>query len=102
MHKQEILIKLKEVKYKNYPNSEFISKYGLYLPSYVDLKKKDLDKLRGINSQATPGRRRPASLPPGDSPGKEKGEEKGDEKMREAEAEIKERGRSREGPVRDK
>ena len=48
MHKQEILIKLKEVKYKKYPNSEFISKYGLYLPSYVDLKKKDLDKIINI------------------------------------------------------
>ena len=48
MHKQEILIKMKQVKYKNYPNSEFISKYGLYLPSYVDLKKRDLDKIINI------------------------------------------------------
>ena len=45
MHKQNILKKMKLVKYKNFPNSEYISTYGLYLPSYLGLKKKDLDRI---------------------------------------------------------
>ena len=43
--KQNILKKMKLVKYKNFPNSEYISTYGLYLPSYLGLKKKDLDRI---------------------------------------------------------
>jgi len=45
MHKQNILKKMKLVKSKNFPNSEYISTYGLYLPSYLGLKKKDLDRI---------------------------------------------------------
>ena len=45
MHKQNILKKMKVVKSKNFPNSEYISTYGLYLPSYLGLKKKDLDRI---------------------------------------------------------
>tara|TARA_B100000959_G_C14489353_1_gene422604 strand:- start:113 stop:277 length:165 start_codon:yes stop_codon:yes gene_type:complete len=45
MHKQDILKKMKIIKSKKYPNSEYISNYGLYLPSFVGLKKKELDKV---------------------------------------------------------
>ena len=45
MHKQNILKKMKLIKSKNFPNSEYISTYGLYLPSYLGLKKKDLDRI---------------------------------------------------------
>ena len=36
-------IKIK--KSKKHTNSEYISNYGLYLPSFVGLKKKDLDRI---------------------------------------------------------
>ena len=45
MHKQDILKKMKIIKSKKYPNSEYISNYGIYLPSFVGLKKKELDKV---------------------------------------------------------
>jgi len=42
MHKQKILKKFKCNFLDSFPNSEFISKYGLYLPSYYALKNKDV------------------------------------------------------------
>ena len=45
MHKQNILKKMKIVKSEKFPNSEYISNYGLYLPSYVGIRKKELDKV---------------------------------------------------------
>ena len=39
MNKQKILKKLKLVnKNEKFPNSEYISKYGIYLPSSINLK----------------------------------------------------------------
>ena len=40
MHKQKILKNFLKQKNETFENSEYISKYGLYLPSYFDLKKK--------------------------------------------------------------
>ncbi len=42
MHKQKILKKFKCNFSDKFPNSEFISKYGLYLPSYYLLKNRDI------------------------------------------------------------
>ena len=42
MHKQKILKKIYKQKKEHFPNSNYISKYGLYLPSYFSLKKKDI------------------------------------------------------------
>ena len=44
MHKQNVFKKMKIFKNKNtYPNSEFLSKNGLYLPSGIGLKNKEID-----------------------------------------------------------
>ena len=45
MHQQSIFKKLGLFKNQKYPNSSYISKYGLYLPSYFELKKKEIDKI---------------------------------------------------------
>ena len=45
MHQQSIFKKLGLFKNQKYPNSSHISKYGLYLPSYFELKKKEIDKI---------------------------------------------------------
>ena len=42
MHKQEIFLKQKTFKKKKFPNSEHLSKYGLYLPSGLLLKKREI------------------------------------------------------------
>jgi len=42
MNKQKILAKYIRQKKDKFPNSEYISKYGFYLPAYFDLKKKDI------------------------------------------------------------
>ena len=42
MNKQKILKKYIKQRNENFKNSDYISKYGLYLPSYFDLKKKDI------------------------------------------------------------
>jgi len=42
MHKQKILKKYKFSKSKQYKNSEYISKYGLYLPSSLSIKKTEI------------------------------------------------------------
>ncbi len=43
MHKQKILKYLNISKSKNFPNSEYISKYGFYLPSSLSLKNSEID-----------------------------------------------------------
>ncbi len=43
MHKQKILKNLKMKNSKQFPNSEYISKYGFYLPSSLSLKNSDID-----------------------------------------------------------
>ena len=42
MHKQKIFLNKKIFREKNFPNSNYISKYGLYLPSSIMLKKKEI------------------------------------------------------------
>ena len=51
MHKQKILKKMKLVKNQKFPVSEYISDYGLYLPSYLGLKKRDIDKIVNVLNQ---------------------------------------------------
>ena len=43
MHEQHIFKKMKIFKNKKFPNSSYLARYGLYLPSYFKLKKKDID-----------------------------------------------------------
>jgi perosamine synthetase len=45
MNKQKILSDFLKKDKDKYPNSEHISKYGLYLPSYFDLKTKDVEAI---------------------------------------------------------
>ena len=42
MNKQKILKNYLNKDKDNFKNSEYLSKYGLYLPSYSSLKKKDI------------------------------------------------------------
>ena len=48
MHQQSIFKKLKLFKNQNYPNSTYLSKYGLYVPSYLLLKKKEINKISNV------------------------------------------------------
>ena len=48
MHQQSIFKKLKLFKNQNYPNSTYLSKYGLYVPSYFILKKKEINKISNV------------------------------------------------------
>ena len=48
MHKQDIFKKMKMFKNKKFPNSSYLDKYGLYLPSYFKLKKKDIDYISSV------------------------------------------------------
>jgi perosamine synthetase len=43
MHEQHIFKKMKIFKNKKFPNSSYLARYGLYLPSYFKLRKKDID-----------------------------------------------------------
>ena len=43
MHKQKILLKKKLIRNQVHKNSNFLSKYGLYLPNYLDIRDKDID-----------------------------------------------------------
>ena len=43
MHEQNILKKMKLFKNLKFPNSTYLSRYGLYLPSYYRLKNKQID-----------------------------------------------------------
>ncbi len=48
MHKQPILKKYLKFNKSLFPNSEIISKYGFYLPSGLNLNKKDVEKISEI------------------------------------------------------
>ena len=48
MHKQPILKKYLKFNKSFFPNSETISKYGFYLPSGLNLNKKDIEKISEI------------------------------------------------------
>ena len=43
MHKQKILKNLKLNNSKNFKNSEYLSKFGFYLPSGLTLENKEID-----------------------------------------------------------
>ena len=48
MHEQKIFKKMKLFKKDKFPNSKYLSRYGLYLPSYHDLKNKQIDYISSI------------------------------------------------------
>ena len=48
MHEQSIFKKMKMFKNKKFPNSSYLARYGLYLPSYFKLKKKDIDYISSV------------------------------------------------------
>ena len=41
---------IEKILYKNkkFPNSSYIARYGIYLPSYFNLKKKDTDYISSV------------------------------------------------------
>ena len=43
MHKQKIFNKMKLFKNKKYPNAEYLSKNGFYLPSGLGIKNKEIE-----------------------------------------------------------
>ena len=51
MHEQTIFKKMNMFRNKKFPNSSYISKYGIYLPSYIKLKKKDIDYISSVISK---------------------------------------------------
>ncbi|MDA9769010.1 DegT/DnrJ/EryC1/StrS aminotransferase family protein [Candidatus Pelagibacter sp.] len=48
MHEQSIFKKMKLFKKEKFPNSTYLSRYGLYLPSYFYLKEKEIMKITKI------------------------------------------------------
>jgi perosamine synthetase len=48
MHEQYIFKKMKIFKNKKFPNSSYIARYGLYLPSYFQIKKDDINYISSI------------------------------------------------------
>ena len=48
MHEQKIFREMKLFKNKKFPNSSYIARYGIYLPSYFNLKKKDTDYISSV------------------------------------------------------
>ena len=48
MHEQDIFKKMKLFKKGNYPNSSYIARYGLYLPSYYKLRNNEVDYISKI------------------------------------------------------
>jgi perosamine synthetase len=48
MHEQSIFKKMKLFKKERFPNSTYLSRYGLYLPSYFSLKENDIKKIARI------------------------------------------------------
>ena len=43
MNKQKALLDLGLFKKQSYPNSEFLSKYGLYVPASLDITNKEIN-----------------------------------------------------------
>ena len=48
MHEQKIFKKMKIFKKQNHLNSSYLARYGFYIPSYLELKKKDMDYIISI------------------------------------------------------
>jgi len=48
MHEQDIFKKMKLFKKSKFPNSSYIGRYGLYLPSYYKLKNNEIDYISKI------------------------------------------------------
>ena len=48
MHKQYIFKKMKMFRNKKFPNSSYLPRKGIYLPSYFYLKKKDIDYISSV------------------------------------------------------
>ena len=48
MHEQYIFKKMRLFKNKNFKNSSYLSRYGLYLPSYFQIKKKDIEYISSV------------------------------------------------------
>jgi len=48
MHEQKIFRKMKIFKNKKFPNSSYLARQGIYLPSYFNLKKKDIDYISSV------------------------------------------------------
>ena len=48
MHEQDIFKKMKLFKKENFPNSSYIARYGLYLPSYFKLRNDEIDYISKI------------------------------------------------------
>jgi perosamine synthetase len=53
MHKQKILLKKKLVRNQVHKNSKFLSKYGLYLPNYLNIRDKDIDFICSVLNKIT-------------------------------------------------
>jgi len=43
MHEQKIFKKMKLFNNYKYPNSSYLGRYGFYIPSYLELKKSNMD-----------------------------------------------------------
>jgi perosamine synthetase len=48
MHEQDVFKKMKLFKKSKFPNSSYLARYGLYLPSYYRLKNKQIDYISSI------------------------------------------------------
>ena len=48
MNEQQIFKKMKLFNNLKFPNSSYLARYGLYLPSYFELKKKDIDSITSV------------------------------------------------------
>ena len=43
MNEQKIFKKMKIFRKSNYPNSKYLSRYGFYIPSFIGIKKSEMD-----------------------------------------------------------
>ena len=48
MHEQQIFKKMKLFKKSKFPNSSYLARYGLYLPSYYNLNNKQIDYISSV------------------------------------------------------
>ena len=48
MHEQKIFNKMKLFKKQKYPNSSYLARYGFYIPSYLQIKKTEMDYIISI------------------------------------------------------
>ena len=48
MHEQQIFKKMKLFKESKFPNSSYLARYGLYLPSYYNLNNKQIDYISSV------------------------------------------------------